>query len=243
LFFLCCEFVFKGGGKHVGKQLESDGEEELHEGNDDEDRKGDKTEEILGCAPELTAFTASEDFPMKNFPLQTGRNADFRDEKLGAMPVVLGLVLDFFPHTGAEGSKRSWLAIVCGLEAVRRGGTRKRRNNNTRTRRRTRNNIKRRNTRNPGNASTGQHHSASCLALLSSMSTPFRAAEKKFKDRSLSPDLHTVLDLARADPAREHEVSSGRWLGSPDARSCIPAGLDAVALHSLPGALIPPIQP
>jgi len=174
LFFLCCKFVFKSGRKHVGKQLEGDWEEEFHEGDDDEDGKGDETEEILGCASKLTAFAASEGLPMENFPLQTGRDTHFRDEQLRAMPVMLSLVLDFFPHTSTEGSRRAWLAVVCGLEATLEGSTRRntvarrgtkiRRNTitrgNTITRRstKTRQNTETRMTRKTSNPSTGQHH-------------------------------------------------------------------------------------
>jgi len=206
---------------------------------------------------------------MENFPLQTGRDTHFRDEQLRAVPVMLGLVLDFFPHTGTEGSRRTWLAVVCGLEATLEGSTRRntvtrrgtkiRRNmitrGNTITRRntKTRGNAETRMTRKTNNPSTGQHHFSFGFSdffdfpllcfCLSFMSTPFRAAEKKFKDRSLPSDLSTVLDLACADPQRAYEVARGRWAGRFDALTCKPVGHHALAVESLPGALISPIHP
>jgi len=74
------------------------------------------------------------------------------------------------------------------------------------------------------------------------MSTPFRIAEKKFKDKSLPSDLSTVLDLACADPQRAHEVARGRWAGRSDALICKPVGRHALAVESLPGVLISPIH-
>lgn len=37
LLFLLCKLVLKGRGKHVGEQLQGHGEQELHEGDDQED--------------------------------------------------------------------------------------------------------------------------------------------------------------------------------------------------------------
>ena len=42
LFGLCLE----GGGQHLWEEFEKDGEQELHERNDDEDREGHQTEEV-----------------------------------------------------------------------------------------------------------------------------------------------------------------------------------------------------
>ena len=75
------------------------------------------------------------------------------------------------------------------------------------------------------------------------MSTPFRVAEKKFKDRSLPSDLSTVLDLACADPQRAYEVVRGRWAGCSDVVTCKPVGRHALAIGNLPGAPISPIHP
>jgi hypothetical protein len=46
----------------------------------------------------LTTFTTSKVPTTENLELQSRRNADFGDEQLGAMPVVLCLVLDLLPY-------------------------------------------------------------------------------------------------------------------------------------------------
>ena len=37
----CRNLASESGGKHAGEELERDGEEELHEGDEDEDGEGD----------------------------------------------------------------------------------------------------------------------------------------------------------------------------------------------------------
>ena len=45
-----CELVLKRGGKHVWEELDSDREQELHERNQDEDRKRNYSKQVL-CRP------------------------------------------------------------------------------------------------------------------------------------------------------------------------------------------------
>lgn len=107
LLFLGRKLVLESRGEEVGKDLDDDGNEKLHKGNDDEDGKGDEAEEVLGCALELAALATGEGVAVKDFPLEPARDDDFGDEELGSVPVVLGLMLDFFPDADTERVLRS----------------------------------------------------------------------------------------------------------------------------------------
>lgn len=66
------EFIFESGGEHVGEELESDGEEQFHEGDDEEDGEGDEAQEILGRSLQLSVLPSRQFLPREQSPLNSG---------------------------------------------------------------------------------------------------------------------------------------------------------------------------
>ena len=54
----------------------------------------------------LTVLSAREGAASEQLEQQPARDTDFRDEQLGAMPVMRSLVLNFRPRPGWEGRLR-----------------------------------------------------------------------------------------------------------------------------------------
>jgi hypothetical protein len=149
---------------------------------------------------------------MKDFPLKPARDDDFGDEELGAVPIVLGLMLDFFPDAdtkralrGGVGGRRGQSGEEPGAESRVQERVRR-----VQERGRTETANGPRAERQPERHWEHGQRCQFCKLLNTRLfgpvapmsSSPFRTAEKKYKTRTPLLDLDLVFDPAHVVPHR-----------------------------------------
>jgi hypothetical protein len=81
----------EGRRQHVGKQLEGDGKQKLHKGNNYEYSKWYKSENIGSGASQLSAFSSSQALATSQLKEQPRADFHIGPQQFGSHPIVLEL--------------------------------------------------------------------------------------------------------------------------------------------------------
>ena len=103
----------EGGGEGIGEEVEVDGQEEFHEGDDNEHGERHYPEQVSDSPPKQLELSAGEVIPLNRLPEQTKRHTRVEGQQPEAVVVLQDNLLH--PH-----SQRGLLLLQRGLEG--RGG-------------------------------------------------------------------------------------------------------------------------
>jgi hypothetical protein len=129
---LLLHLVLERGRQHVGEEAQEDGQQELHEGHNHEDRKRHEPEHVRDRARQLLALPPGEALPVGHLEQQSGGHPDVSPQELGPDPVVLRGFFDGDPPAaegfhpvraahGEHGAEGGWDADEGGKRLLQNG--------------------------------------------------------------------------------------------------------------------------